>query len=96
MINLYKSLVRTVLTYGFPILMTANEKVWKRLQITQNKAIRAALGMPSYVSVDYIHHQTNIPLIKQYSKDLLQRAISRSQQYEDKISEQLLSTLTTE
>ncbi|CAF1340714.1 unnamed protein product [Adineta ricciae] len=46
MINVFKSIVRTVIIYGYPVLPTADQKIWDRLQIMQNKAIRAALGYP--------------------------------------------------
>ena len=44
MTNLYKSLVRSVIVYGYPVLLTASKTMWNRLQIIQNKALRAALG----------------------------------------------------
>jgi hypothetical protein len=42
MIQLYNALVRSVMLYDYSSLLTAKEKVWERLQIVQNKAIRAA------------------------------------------------------
>jgi hypothetical protein len=83
MLNIYKSLVRSLLTYGFPILLTAKEKVWERLQITQNKALRAALGIPSYTSTRYIHDITQIQEIKEHSIQLLRKAIARAQDHND-------------
>ena len=29
-----------------PVLLPADKKIWDRLQIAQNKAIRAAMGIP--------------------------------------------------
>ncbi|CAF3555825.1 unnamed protein product [Rotaria socialis] len=55
MINLYKSLIRTVITYDYPVLLSADNKIWDRIQIVQNKALRVALGLPHYTSVDSIH-----------------------------------------
>ncbi|CAF4423479.1 unnamed protein product [Rotaria sp. Silwood2] len=75
MLNIFKSIARTMIIYGYPILLTPNDKIWERLQIIQNKAIRAALGLPIYTSVDYIHRITNIPKIKEYAVTLLQRYI---------------------
>ena len=63
-INIFKSLVRTIIIYDFPVLLTADQNVGKRLQIIQNKAIRAALGLPIYTSVEYIHKISNVPKIK--------------------------------
>jgi len=49
MLNLYKSLVRTILVYGHAVILTAGDKIWKRLQVLQNKAIRATLNLPKYL-----------------------------------------------
>ncbi|CAF2145764.1 unnamed protein product [Rotaria magnacalcarata] len=76
MINLYKSLIRTVIIYGYPVLLCADNKIWDRIQIIQNKALRMALGLPHYTSVDYIHRIANIPRIKDYAVNLLERAAS--------------------
>ena len=78
MINIFKSLVRTIIVYGYPVLLTANQKVWDRLQIIQNKALRAALGLPVYTSVEYIHTISNVPKIKDYALELLRKAIQRA------------------
>ena len=75
MINIFKAIARTIIIYGYPVLLTANEKVWNRMQIMQNKALRAALGLPIYTSVEYIHKISNIPKIKDYAITLLQQAI---------------------
>jgi hypothetical protein len=48
MINIFKSIVRTVIIYGYPVLLTADQKIWDRMQIMQNKTLRAALGLPIY------------------------------------------------
>ncbi|CAF3893110.1 unnamed protein product [Rotaria sp. Silwood1] len=76
MLNIFKSTARTILIYVYPILLQANDKIWERLQIIQNKSIRAALGLPIYTSVEYIHQISNVPKIKEYAVSLLQRAIN--------------------
>ena len=76
MINLYKSLVRSIIVYGYPVLLTADTNIWKRLQIIQNKALRAALGLPRYTSINYLHRITDLPKIADYAKTLLERAIT--------------------
>jgi hypothetical protein len=91
MINLFKSLVRSIITYGSSVILTADEKIWKRLQIIQNKALRAALGLPAYTSTEYIHNTSNISKIKKYSTFLLQQAIARAKNYNDTILTENLS-----
>jgi hypothetical protein len=78
MINIFKSLARPIIIYGYPVLLTAKEKIWDRLQIMQNKALRAALGLPIYTSVEYIHKISNVPKIKDYATTLLQKSIERA------------------
>jgi hypothetical protein len=78
MINIFKSIARTMIIYGYPVLLTAKQTVWDRLQIIQNKAIRAALGLPIYTSVDYIHKISSVPRIKDYAISLLHKSIQRA------------------
>jgi hypothetical protein len=95
-LNIYKAIARTIITYGFPVLITANNKFWERLQILQNKAIRAALGLPPYTSVEYIHKLSKIPKIKQYATSLLYKAIEKSKSNNEKILEALLTDILNE
>ena len=76
MINIFKSIARTVMVYGYPVMLTANDRVWDRLQIIQNKALRAALDLPSYTSVEYIHRLANVPKIKDYALSSLRQSIA--------------------
>jgi len=69
MINIYKWLVRTIIVHGSPVLLTADQKVWDRLQICQNKAIRAALGLP--INKIYTHDQPT----PKYAVEILQKTI---------------------
>ncbi len=62
--QLCKVIARTIIKYGFPVLLIASDKIWERLQILQNKAIHAALNLPSDTSVEYIHNMSNISKIK--------------------------------
>ncbi|CAF1219910.1 unnamed protein product [Rotaria sordida] len=87
MLTLYKSLVRSVISYGSTILLTAKENIWKRLQTIQNKALKATLGFPIYTSTKYVHSVSNIQEIKAYSTTLFEQSITRARIYDDKITE---------
>jgi hypothetical protein len=89
MVNLFKSLVRSIITYGSFVLLTANKKIWKHIQINQNKALTTALGLPVYTSTKYIHHSANTPKIKNYATFLLQQSITRANNYNDTISKNI-------
>ncbi len=96
MLNIYKAIARTIITYGFPVLLTTSNKIWERLQILQNKAIRAALNLPLYTSVEYIHKISNIPKIKQYATTLLNLAIIKAQSNNEIIIEKYLKDILEE
>ena len=93
MINLFKSLVRPILTYGSSTLLNAEDKIWNRLQIIQNKALRGALRLPYFTSATYIHKLINMPYIRPYATKLTERALARSQMMEDVETEQNLILL---
>lgn len=54
--NLQKSLVRSIITYAAPIYLNY-PTYWKTAQITQNQAIKAALGVPRYTSSNYTYQK---------------------------------------
>jgi hypothetical protein len=85
MAQIYIALVRSVMLYGYPSLLTAKGKVWERLQIVQNKAVPATLNLPHYTSVEYIHKITKIPKIKKHAISLLSRAITTARNNQDTI-----------
>ncbi|CAF2084855.1 unnamed protein product [Rotaria magnacalcarata] len=93
MINIFKSIARTIIIYGYPVLLTADQNVWNRIQIIQNKALRAALGLPMYTSVDYIHKISNIPKIKDYATTLLKQSIQTATAKNDIISKKHLQDI---
>ncbi|CAF4589729.1 unnamed protein product [Rotaria magnacalcarata] len=83
LINFFKSIARTIIIYGYPVLLTADQNVWNRIQTIQNKALRATLGLPIYTSVDYIHKISNIPKIKDYATTLLKQSIQTATEKND-------------
>ncbi|CAF3018287.1 unnamed protein product [Rotaria sp. Silwood2] len=93
MINIFKSIVRTIIIYGYPVLLTTDQKIWNRLQIMQNKALRAALGLPIYTSVEYIHKISNVPKIKDYAIGLLQKSIQTATSNNDTILKNYLQDI---
>jgi hypothetical protein len=75
MLNIFESIARTIIIYSYPVPLTANDKIQDRLQLIQNKAILAVLGLPIYTSVEYIHKISSIPKIKDYAITLLRQSI---------------------
>ena len=82
-----------MIIYGYPVLLTGKQKVWDRLQFIQNKAIRAALDLPIYTSVDYIHKVSTVPRIKDYAISLLHKSIQTAATNNDNILKDHLQTI---
>jgi len=93
MLNLFKSLVRPLLTYGSSVLLQADNKIWQRLDVIHNKALRAALGVPHFTSTTYLRTLISIPPIQSYIEHLTQRALVRAQISEDEVTEANLTHL---
>ena len=55
---------RPIIAYGSSAFITAEGKVWDRLQVIQNKAIKAALPLPMHTSTKYIHNESKLPRTK--------------------------------
>ncbi len=36
MLNIYQAIVRTIITYDFPVLLTASDTIWERMQKLSN------------------------------------------------------------
>lgn len=87
MLNLYKALIRSVVTYGSSILLNAEEKMWNRLEVVQNKALTAALGIPHFTFSTYVRKLTNIPYVRAHVTQLTERALVRSKILKDEVTE---------
>lgn len=96
MANLFKSLVRSKIVYGSAAFATAKEDIWKKLQIIQNQALRAALNLPKYASTEYLHKTTKIEKIKNYVKQCLEITIMRALDNNDHTLHQLLKNIENE
>ena len=64
----YKSVVRSKLEYGAPILTpTISKSRWEDLQIVQNQALRVATGSLLMSAQDHLHQETKVLPIKPHS-----------------------------
>ncbi|CAM4977794.1 unnamed protein product [Rotaria socialis] len=93
LINIFKSIARSIIIYDYTVLLTTDHNVCSRIQIILNKAFRAALGLPIYTSLDYIHKISNIPNIKDYATTLLKQAIQTSTANKDITSRKYLQDI---
>ena len=93
MINIYKSLISSIIVYGSPIILTVDQMVWKTLQVLQNKTLRAALELPVFTSVEYIHKVSNIHKTKDYALELLHKAIQKATTNNDIVLQDHLNSI---
>ncbi|GBP52997.1 Probable RNA-directed DNA polymerase from transposon BS [Eumeta japonica] len=71
--TLYKTCIRTVMTYASPVFAHANFKVLYRLQVVQNKFCRAATDAHWCVRNSILHRDMELPTLIKYMKDASKR-----------------------
>ena len=87
---LYKTLIRTKFLYATPILLHIKPTSWRPLQITENKAMRAALRTGIRTKIETMHKRTRITPIIEHYKNQGQQTLLRFVKNKNKT---LLSTL---
>jgi hypothetical protein len=65
---IYKSLLRSILTYAYPIWGYAANAYKNKLQTFQNKVLRIITKLPRVISIVTLHEQTGMPLIRSHIK----------------------------
>lgn len=63
---IYKSIIRPTMTYACPIWGNAAKSNINLLQTIQNKALRTIIKAPWFISNKQIHHELQIPTIKEH------------------------------
>ena len=61
-LTLYRSYIRTIMTYAFPVFSNCADCHLQRLQVLQNKCLRMARNAP----FRFLHHKSGIPTIKSF------------------------------
>ena len=55
MLNIFKSIVRTIIIYGHPVILNADQNIWKRLQVIQNKGIQRATVNNDNITINHLN-----------------------------------------
>ncbi|GBP91913.1 Probable RNA-directed DNA polymerase from transposon BS [Eumeta japonica] len=71
--TLYKTCIRTVMTYASPVFAHADSKVLYRLQVVQNKFCRAATDAHWCVRNSILHRDMELLTLTKYMKDASKR-----------------------
>ena len=66
---LYKSILKTVWTYGIPLWRTASNSNIEILQQFQNTVLRVLVNAPWYVPNGLIHRDLNVPTVREVSQN---------------------------
>jgi hypothetical protein len=89
---IYKTILKPIWTYGIPVWGTASNSNIEILQRYQNKALRATVNAPRYISNKVLHTAFKVPTIREEITEF-------SVKYRDKITKhpkELASTLLEE
>lgn len=65
-VNLYKIMVRSVLTYGAPSWCTMASGKHKKLQILQNKVLRTIVNAPRFTPLRILHRELEIETVQEF------------------------------
>jgi hypothetical protein len=78
-LTIYKSLIRSVITYAAPAWGYAAKTHLNKLQIFQNKVLRIITKLPRVTPIDILHEQTGMETIKAHVSRLARKLYSKSQ-----------------
>jgi hypothetical protein len=68
-ITIYRTMIRPSMMYGFAIWGTVSHTQLQKLQVVQNKFLRAAFNAPWFVRNTQLHREANLPTIKEFLLD---------------------------
>ena len=95
LVLIYKTWIRPLFTYANAAWIAVSSKMSNKLQLVQNKALRACLNQPSYSRVTDLHKITKVEPLKQFQQKLadryIQRAIENNNPVSSLVSNQRLS-----
>jgi hypothetical protein len=76
-ILLYKSLLRSKFTYAVPTLLLMRPTNWKKINVQEHRAMRAALRKGIRTKITHLYKAAKLKPFKQYYTDLAKRTVSR-------------------
>jgi hypothetical protein len=68
-ITIYRTMIRPSMMYGSAIWGTVSHTQLQKLQVVQNKFLRAAFNAPWFVRNTQLHREANLPTIKEFLLD---------------------------
>jgi hypothetical protein len=69
-ITIYRTIVRPAMMYGAAVWGNVSNTQLQKLQVMQNKFLRAAFNAPWFVRNAQLHREANLPTIREYLHDV--------------------------
>lgn len=69
-LQVYKSVIRPILTYASIVWRTAAQSNRKQIQILQNKCLKIIMKLPRRFSTNELHSRTNMPTIAEFTNKI--------------------------
>ena len=76
-LHLYKTILRTSLTYGAPLLLNSHPKHHEKLEIIHRKAIRSCLNLKRSYPNRLLEQVSNTPNLKEFIETMSKRYLER-------------------
>jgi hypothetical protein len=80
-ITIYRQIVRPAMTYGFVVWGNVTNTQLHKLQVEQNKFLRAAFNAPWFVRNSQLHREADLPLIKDFLLDVAGKFFENAAQH---------------
>ncbi|KAH0811919.1 hypothetical protein GEV33_010872 [Tenebrio molitor] len=80
-ITIYRQIVRPAMTYGFVVWGNVSNTQLHKLQVVQNKFLRAAFNAPWFGRNSQLHREADLPLIKDFLLDVAEKFFENAAQH---------------
>jgi hypothetical protein len=72
-VTIYRQIVRPAKMYGSAMWGNVSNTQLQKLQVVQNKFLRAAFNAPWFVRNSQLHREANLPIIREFVHDVARR-----------------------
>jgi len=91
----YEAILKPIWTYSVQLWNTASDSNMEIIQRFQNKYLRIIVNAPWYVSDDTLHHDLNVPYVRDEIKKFSQRYADRLEKHPNVLAIDLMSDAET-
>ena len=82
-LQLYKTLIRPIMTYAAPVWCSASSSTYQHLQVVQNKCLRVITQSPRRTSISHLHTITSIEYLHTFIRTLAERFYAQCTEHEN-------------